>query len=49
MKGAYCTWWDVPLKDVAEWQQEQCEENEKHCEGCAERTDAEEGAENNGR
>lgn len=37
MKKPYCEWWDVPLEDVAEWQQEKCEENEMHCENCSER------------
>lgn len=34
MKEAYCLWHDKWLKDVAEWQQEQCEEAGMKCEDC---------------
>ena len=34
MNEAYCLWHDKQLKDVAEWQQEQYEEEGMKCEDC---------------
>lgn len=34
MNVAYCLWHDKELKDVAEWQQEQCEEAGMKCKDC---------------
>lgn len=31
---AFCRWYEKPLRDVTEWQQEQCEENGQQCHGC---------------
>lgn len=31
---AFCRWYEKPLRDVAEVQQEQCEENGQQCDGC---------------
>lgn len=33
-KEAFCKWHDRELKDVTEWQQEQCGEYGMHCENC---------------
>lgn len=34
MKKAYCRWYGVFLCDLAEHQQEKCEEYEQKCDGC---------------
>lgn len=34
MFQAFCRWYNVPMKDLAEHEQEQCEENGQQCEGC---------------
>lgn len=31
---AFCRWYEKPLRDVTEVQQEQCEENGQQCDGC---------------
>ena len=34
MARAFCTWWDCPLEDVAEWQDADCEKNGMLCMTC---------------
>lgn len=34
MSEAYCLWHDKELKDVAEWQQDQCSDKGMKCENC---------------
>ena len=34
MNEAYCLWHDKELKDVAEWQQDQCSDKEMKCDNC---------------
>lgn len=40
----YCKWWDCPLEDVSEHQQEECQKNGMNCVQCMEQADAEETA-----
>lgn len=34
MGKAFCSWWDCPLEDVAEWQGERCEKDGMTCIDC---------------
>ena len=34
MKEGFCRWHDKPLREVAEWQQDQCKEAGKSCDKC---------------
>lgn len=34
MARAFCTWWDCPLEDVSEWQDEDCLKNGMNCTEC---------------
>lgn len=34
MARAFCAWWDVPLEDVTEWQDQDCEKNGMFCIEC---------------
>ena len=38
----HCPRWNCDLEDVAEWQQENCEESGMDCYDCMERADEEE-------
>lgn len=32
--GAYCTWFEKNIRDIAEWEEEQCKESNRDCDGC---------------
>lgn len=34
MGKAYCRWYEKPMQELAEHEQEQCEENGQRCENC---------------
>ena len=34
MKEAYCRWYEKPMRELAEHEQEQCAENGQKCEDC---------------
>lgn len=36
MSGFFCKWWDCPLAQVSEHQQESCERNGMDCQKCME-------------
>ena len=36
MQKAYCRWYDKKLEDVAEYEQERCEEYGRRCKDCPE-------------
>lgn len=41
MQKAYCRWYDKKLEDVAEHEQEHCEEYGRHCTDCTDLTSKE--------
>lgn len=40
----YCKWWDCPLEEVTEHQDEECQKNGMDCARCMEQADEEESA-----
>lgn len=42
MAENYCRWHDKPLREVAEWQQDQCKEAGRTCDKCEDLTEGEE-------
>lgn len=44
MSEMWCDWWDCKTKDLAEWQQEQCEKKGMTCMMCVYANERMEGA-----
>lgn len=41
MSGFFCKWWDCPLEQVSEHQQEDCERDGMDCQKCMKQADEE--------